>query len=436
VLPFDGALATGCALTAAVLWCVFVGVVLRSGLTRRLLDPGAATRCPERLPSLTVLVAARNESECIEGCIRSILAQDYPGLRVVAINDRSNDDTGEILDRLAAEFPGTVVPVHVTDLPPGWFGKPHAMHLGMSRARSELVCFTDADCRFLSPSALRATVAALVERRLDLLSLTPQYWMPTVWEKSTVPCCSELMLSWYRPERANDPSSRVAFANGAFILMNREKLLGLGGWSAVAERICEDLVLAKLAKRAGLRLGMDGSAGLLSTRTYDKARDSWNGWSRIFTGGLSSGEIAASLVRMSLMFALPLAATLVGVGELLFAGTTTRLTSAAGIAFGVCVALRVVMDAWMFRMVGSPLRYVVLAPLGRLFVMAALTRALLSQLGFVRTTWRGAAFRGGRLVTPRPETIPSPHWPLAGQTRSPQVAPADDRRGSDARRSA
>jgi cellulose synthase/poly-beta-1,6-N-acetylglucosamine synthase-like glycosyltransferase len=428
VLPFDGALATGVALAAASLWLVFVGVAVRSGWTRRLLGPDAATHAVEPLPSLTMLVAARNETDCIEACIRSILAQDYPGLRVVAVNDRSSDDTGAILDRLAAEFPGRVVPVHLTQLPAGWFGKPHALHLGMKRVQSELVCFTDADCRFASPVALRATVANLVERKLDLLSLTPQYLMPNAWEQATVPCCSELMLSWYRPERANDPESSVAFANGAFILAKRESLEGLGGWGVVAERICEDLQLAKIAKRAGLSMGMENSSGLLRTRTYSRARDSWNGWSRIFTGGLTTREMVLSLARMSVMFALPLVATWVGLGELALHGTTTQLASVAGMTFGLCVALRTAVDVAMFRMVGASAWFVPLAPLGRLFVMAALTRALLSQLGLAKTTWRGAAFVGGKMVRPQPATIPAPHWSRAVQTRSLPAEQDGDRR--------
>ncbi len=68
-----------------------------------------------------------------------------------------------------------------------------------------------------------------------------------------------------------------------------------------------------------------------------------------------TGEIVASLARMTFMFALPLAATLVGVAELLFAGSATRLTSVAGMAFGLCVALRFAVDVGVFRMVGSPL---------------------------------------------------------------------------------
>src|SRR5436190_19080262 len=96
---------------------------------------------PVEVPRLSMIVAARNESDCIECCIRSLLRQDYPNLKVVAVNDRSTDDTGAILDRLAIEFGGRLQVVHVKTLPAGWFGKPHALNLGLQSATGSLVCF-------------------------------------------------------------------------------------------------------------------------------------------------------------------------------------------------------------------------------------------------------------------------------------------------------
>ena len=132
--------------TTACLWVAFVVVFLKACRKRSSLRPMIHSAELLELPKLSVIVAARNESAGIETCIRSLFRQDYPDLEVVAVNDRSTDDTGEILDRLAIEFARQLRVVHVTSLPSGWFGKPHALDLGMKSAGGSMVCFTDADC--------------------------------------------------------------------------------------------------------------------------------------------------------------------------------------------------------------------------------------------------------------------------------------------------
>jgi cellulose synthase/poly-beta-1,6-N-acetylglucosamine synthase-like glycosyltransferase len=82
------------------------------------------------LPPVTIVVPARNEEAHVETALRSLLALDYPHFQVVAIDDRSTDRTGEILDCLMAENKGRLLALHVTELPEGWLGKTHAMWLG------------------------------------------------------------------------------------------------------------------------------------------------------------------------------------------------------------------------------------------------------------------------------------------------------------------
>ncbi len=96
-------------------------------------------------PSVCVIVPACNEMEHVEPAVRSLLAQDYPHLRVVAVDDRSTDKTGEVLDRLACEFPGRLQVIRVTELPSGWLGKTHAMWLAAQNSTEDWLLFTDAD---------------------------------------------------------------------------------------------------------------------------------------------------------------------------------------------------------------------------------------------------------------------------------------------------
>jgi chlorobactene glucosyltransferase len=386
--------------TTTSLWIPFVVLFFIASRKQSPLRPLKNAQELVELPKLSVIVAARNESACIETCVRSLFHQDYPGLEVVTVNDRSSDDTSEILDRLAREFGDRLQVVHVTALPSGWFGKPHAMDSGLKRAAGSMVCFTDADCEFLDPAALRTSVMEMRRRELDFLSIAARYTMNSLRECLAVPCCAEALLIWLRPERVSDPNWPDAFANGAFILVARERFESAGGWGAVRSKISEDLELARVLKRAGLRLAVVQGDGFYQTGSYPTFRESWNGWSRIFKGALSPVQLTVTFTRMLLLFALPLCAVLWGVVQIFLTGSPAWLTQGAGLAFAIAFGLRCFQDVILFRLVGAPLVALPLASLGRLFVMAVVARALLSHAGLVNTHWRGATFVSGRMIKP------------------------------------
>jgi chlorobactene glucosyltransferase len=405
----------------AGVWIVALVTFLCACRNRSVLRPLAAEVELSQNPRLSVIVAARNETDCIETCLRSLLRQDYPDLEVIAVNDRSTDDTGAILDRLALEFADRLRVIHVSALPGGWFGKPHALTLGLEEATGSLICFTDADCEFQSTAALRTSVAELQRRDLDFYSVAARYSMTSVRERVAVPCCTEALLVWLRPEHVDDPNKPDVFANGAFILARREPFERIGGWGAVRTQISEDLQIARLAKSCGLRLGVAQAEGLYHTRSYRTTRESWNGWSRIFKGTLTPGQLARTLARMSIMSALPLSVVLWGLASGLRTGSVEGLTHGAGLAFAIAFGLRCVLDVAVFRLVGSPVSAILLAPLGRLFVMAAALRALLSHAGLVHTHWRGATFSAGRLVMPLQA---QQEFPIPATRAAPVAAPS------------
>jgi len=83
----------GATLMAAVFW-LGAGIILALGHRRLKSLAGVAALPDDALPSLTIIAAAKDEAERIEGAVRSFLAQDYPGLRVLIVDDRSTDGTG------------------------------------------------------------------------------------------------------------------------------------------------------------------------------------------------------------------------------------------------------------------------------------------------------------------------------------------------------
>src|SRR6266567_8232148 len=107
-------------------------------------------------PRVSIIVPARNEAAKIAAAMRTLMKSDYPNLEVIAVNDRSTDNTGAILDEVASESVGRLKVIHVETLPPGWLGKTHAMYLAARQATGEWILFTDADVHHRTDSLRRA----------------------------------------------------------------------------------------------------------------------------------------------------------------------------------------------------------------------------------------------------------------------------------------
>ncbi len=126
---------------------------------------------PSGNPRVSIIVPARNEEETIEQALNTLLALDYDNYEVIAVNDRSTDRTGEIMERIAEnprfsqnaretghpEFRSFRV-VHHRELPAGWLGKTHAMWTAANYATGDWLLFTDADVLF-KPDSLRRALA-------------------------------------------------------------------------------------------------------------------------------------------------------------------------------------------------------------------------------------------------------------------------------------
>jgi len=219
-------------------------------------DPSAA---PVGEPMLVVVIPARDEVADIEACLRSLLAQDYGALHVVAVDDRSSDGTGALLDALAAEQGGSgrLSVLHVTELPEGWLGKTHAMAMAARHAiamyRPEYLLFSDADVLF-TPDALRRGLAEAVETRADHFVLSPTPILGTVGEAVMLGFLQVMGLWAVRPWKVADGKAESdAMGIGAFNLLRTEAYLALGGFDALRLQILEDLTLARRVKQMGLR---------------------------------------------------------------------------------------------------------------------------------------------------------------------------------------
>jgi cellulose synthase/poly-beta-1,6-N-acetylglucosamine synthase-like glycosyltransferase len=205
-------------------------------------------------PRVSIIVPARNEEQGIEPAAQSLLALDYPNYEVLAINDRSSDRTGEILDRVAAAADGRLRVIRLTSLPSEWLGKTHAMHIGAGQATGEWLLFTDADVVF-RPDTLRRAINFSLATAADHCVLVPTMLLKN-WGERMVGGFFQCMfvLYWgHSPWRVANPGSRDYMGVGAFNLLRREAFNGIGGMERLRMEVVEDLKLGKLVKQHGFQ---------------------------------------------------------------------------------------------------------------------------------------------------------------------------------------
>jgi cellulose synthase/poly-beta-1,6-N-acetylglucosamine synthase-like glycosyltransferase len=225
-------------------------------------------------PYVQVIVPARNEQDCIARSLDSLLRQQGISFQITVVNDDSSDQTGAV----AASFAGVRV-MRTAQPAPGVTGKCNALICGASDAQAEWLLFTDADT-FHYPGSLRAAVKEAEERGVDLLSYSPEQEVVTWREQILMPIVFAELTRTYPPTQVNDPEDPVVAANGQYILVRRQVYEKLGGHQAVANKILEDVELARMFKRAGCRIWFGYGAGLVRTRMYRNFSDLVEGWTK------------------------------------------------------------------------------------------------------------------------------------------------------------
>jgi len=249
-------------------------------------------------PSTTVIIPARNEADHLRPCLESVLAQDYPPLSVIVVDDRSEDQTAALAESVAG-VDARVRVERITQVPPGWMGKSYALWCGSRLAQSDWLLFLDTDCR-LQPGAVAAAVTEASRRRVELLTLWPRITTMGFWESMTIPLCGAIVAMWYGLREG------VAFANGQFVLIKREAYHRIGGHQAVRDALIEDIPLAQAAKRNGVPSWVGLGRELFSVNMYRGYAATRDGWARIFAGALRSGlKITASIAWLVVGSLLP-----------------------------------------------------------------------------------------------------------------------------------
>jgi len=225
-------------------------------------------------PDLTVIVPACNEEASIEATLRSLLASREIRLQIIAVNDRSSDRTGEIMNAMLEEseslelnenLRNRLQVVHIKELPAKWLGKPHALAAAAGLAQSEWILFTDGDVLF-DPRAASLALRYAQEQEADHLVLMPDWTMASPGEAAMHGALHVLSTWTLHLWRIADPGARDFLGVGAFNLVRRSTYETLGGFAALRMEVLEDLRIGWKLKRAGYRQRVVLGPGLAAVR--------------------------------------------------------------------------------------------------------------------------------------------------------------------------
>ncbi len=233
---------------------------------------------PRRVPRVSVIVPARDEERRIEQTVRALFAQTYPDLEILVVNDRSTDATGAILEKLAA--PRLIVIDNDTEPPPGWLGKPWALHQGSLRATGELLLFIDADILY-APDAIAAAVAELEERGVPMITLLPRVEMRGFWEHVVMPNLGFFTFTLLPLWLVNRTRfSILGIGGGTGNLVRRADYDACGGHEALRSAVVDDVGLARLFRRNGRHTEVVVADHMVSVRMYHGLREIVQGFTK------------------------------------------------------------------------------------------------------------------------------------------------------------
>lgn len=355
------------------------------------LVPRAA--CEPDAPLVSVIVPARNEERSIEGCVASLLAQAYPHLEVIVVDDHSDDGTASIVARLAARDARLRL-IRGELLPDGWIGKCWAAYQGARAARGEWLLFTDADTRH-HPAMLASAMRYARERRADLLTLGPRQELKTFWERALLPAIFSIVITAAgTPDEVNDPSHPAAKASGQFLLFRSAVYWALGGHEAVRDELVEDFALARRVKGTGHRLVLADGRQLVTTRMYRSLGEIFEGFTKnaYFEARRYPAGVLAGVALPWLVVVTPPLAARALLRSPSSAPIPRSLATLALLQSLTQCALLAAFALATVRQVGLPWYWAASVPGGLVFFSVVLANATARVLSGRGVSWRGRLY--------------------------------------------
>lgn len=357
--------------------------------------PGlAAATPPPEPPLISLLIPARNEERNIGRCVAGALAQSYPHIEVVVVDDGSTDRTGAILSDLATSERLRVL--QGRPLPPGWTGKCNACQQLAEAAQGEWLLFLDADTA-PGPGLAAALLGHAMSHRLDLVTVFPFLELGSFWERVVQPPFLALIVAIFPFERMARPDSRPdeVLANGQCIFVRRAAYLAAGGHAAVRAEVLEDVRLAQAVRAAGFRVGGGEAMRHLAVRMYTSGREVVEGLMKNAAAGARSGGARSTwaATRMIAQAFGPLWLIGAGLAWLALGGGATAAATAGlgGLALIGGLALWGALYRRLYRL--SP-AYALLWPFGLLSYLLIALAGMWRVRSGRGVVWKGRRYAG------------------------------------------
>jgi glycosyltransferase involved in cell wall biosynthesis len=330
---------------------------------------------------VAIIVPARNEEAAIKQALDQLLALDYSNYQVIAVDDRSTDRTGEIMDEVASASSGKLKVAHVRELPPGWLGKTHAMWTAANQAgKPDWLLFTDADVMFRK-DALRRAIAYAEAERADHLVVFPRIIMKRSSEKMMIAFFQLLFVFGHRPWKVADPKAKDHMGVGAFNLVRRSAYESVGTYEALRFEVVDDMKLGKVIKNAGFRQRVAFGDDLIEVRWARGARGVVNNLTKNFFAVMSFQTWRALLacVGMAFLNLMPFVAVLIAPGW-------------SRIPYGVALASMFFLYAGIWRQGEIHPWYFFLHPVSTTLFIYTMLRSTFLTLWNGGVEWRGTKY--------------------------------------------
>ena len=326
------------------------------------------------------MVPARNEQDSIEQALKRLTELDYDSYQVIAVNDRSTDRTGEIMDRVAAASGGRLKVVHITDLPSGWMGKAHAMWTAARQTDSEWILFTDADVMFRS-DCLRRAVAYAEKAQADHVVLLPKIIMKRPGEKMMIGFFQLLFVFGHRPWKVADPKTKDHIGVGAFNLVRRTAYEAVGTYERLKFEVVDDMKLGKVIKNGGFRQRVVFGDDLIEIRWARGARGVVRNLTKNSFAVMSFQvwRVVLSSIALAILNLLPFFGVLLAPGW-------------ARLPYGIALGAMFLLYAGVWRKVEIEPWYFFLHPVATLLFIYTMLRSTYFALRNGGVEWRGTFY--------------------------------------------
>ena len=340
-------------------------------------------------PFVSIILPARNEEKFIGKCLDSLLNQNYENYEIIAINDSSEDSTGQIIKNYAKKF-SKIIHVDARPKPENWMGKNWACMEGYKSAKGEFLLFTDSDTKH-SESLISLAVSHLITFNLDALTVIPKMLCFDNWTKITLPVLSTFLHTRFSAMRVNDASKKTGYFFGSFFIIRKQVYESVGTHEGVKHEIIEDGALGKKVKEEGFKLKMVRGEHLLEAVWARGWNTLWNALKRLMiplflqSEKIAVGIFVAVLFLLFMPFPILAYSTFFVSNSLSFVGLFLSAIVSAGFVYAASI-----LDAR--KGLDIPLKHAMLVPIGSFIIVLGFLSGMIHAKSKSAVSWRGRTY--------------------------------------------